>query len=345
MANTENQPSTNEMSRNRRSSFTSATLSNLFPRSNSVSGGTPVFPGPIASAALNDQNRRRRLSMSTASALGLSGTSPISTGGGAGGGPSGLGLRRASMSTSSSASDAAVDESAIEEDDAAPRGSPNAPSARRTSFGAQAMLNLRGSGGSVGANANGRQLSSPGGRRQPQNRPRALSPTTSPSPSSLSSPFAPPAAVSPRSSSSFSFSVRPKGGFVAGLHSPRTASDKFPLFAARADQGYNWPEQFRSRAESSVVSGSRASFSFASGLGSSPPRSGGFAVIPSFGAGAGGGVSGGGIRQDRSKSVSDAETTAVPAARPTPSRPRQQQPRPKPDHFQERILKGDFYMD
>jgi len=46
---------------------------------------------------------------------------------------------------------------------------------------------------------------------------------------------------------------------------------------------------------------------------------------------------------ERAKSVSEmpAPPTAVPAPVPAPVRP---QPR-KPDAFQERILKGDFYMD
>ncbi|KAK2073139.1 hypothetical protein P8C59_007442 [Phyllachora maydis] len=103
--------------------------------------------------------------------------------------------------------------------------------------------------------------------------------------------------------------------------------------AGSNDQGFNWSEQLRSRAESNVAAGSRPSFSFASGMNASPPRGN-----PAGGGGGGGG--GGGPRaagHDRAQSVSD--MPAPPAqARP----PRQPQ---KPDHFQERILKGDFYMD
>jgi hypothetical protein len=87
---------------------------------------------------------------------------------------------------------------------------------------------------------------------------------------------------------------------------------------SRSDQqGFNWSEQLRSRAESNVTGGPRTSFS----MSNSPPRS----AAPIH---------------DRAKSVSDmpappAQAAAVKAA---PARP-------KPDAFQERILKGDFYMD
>jgi hypothetical protein len=85
------------------------------------------------------------------------------------------------------------------------------------------------------------------------------------------------------------------------------------------DQGFNWSEQLRSRAES-TVQGSRPTFSLA-GLSSSPPRAA---------AGAG---------HERAKSVS--EMPQPPAQAPKPKQPERQ----KPDAFQERILKGDFYMD
>lgn len=88
-----------------------------------------------------------------------------------------------------------------------------------------------------------------------------------------------------------------------------------------SDQAYNWSEQLRSRAESSV-SGARPSF--ASGMNGSPPRqSNGF--------------------HDRAKSVSEmpAPPQQAAAVKPKPA----QAPRPKPDAMQERILKGDFYMD
>jgi hypothetical protein len=81
-------------------------------------------------------------------------------------------------------------------------------------------------------------------------------------------------------------------------------------------QGFNWSEQLRSRAESSV-SGARPVFSSVS---HSPPRN------P--------------INHDRAKSVSDMPQPPMQASAVKP-----RQDRPKPDAFQERILKGDFYMD
>lgn len=84
-----------------------------------------------------------------------------------------------------------------------------------------------------------------------------------------------------------------------------------------SDQGFNWSEQLRSRAESSV-SGMRPTF----GAASSPPRSGNGT-------------------HDRAKSVSDMPAPPQQAAALKPK----QSERPKPDHMQERILKGDFYMD
>jgi len=84
-------------------------------------------------------------------------------------------------------------------------------------------------------------------------------------------------------------------------------------------QGYNWSEQLRSRAESTVSSASRPSFSFASGAGASPQNT---------------------AQHDRAKSVSDMPQPPTQAAAMKPK-----QERPKPDAFQERILKGDFYMD
>jgi len=92
------------------------------------------------------------------------------------------------------------------------------------------------------------------------------------------------------------------------------------------DQGFNWSDQLRSRAES-TVSGTRPSFSFSSGISASPPRG-------SISAGPPSGIS---PHHDRAKSVSD-----MPA--PPAQAPRARAPQ-KPDHFQERILKGDFYMD
>jgi hypothetical protein len=97
---------------------------------------------------------------------------------------------------------------------------------------------------------------------------------------------------------------------------PRTTSD-YPVSARPGEgSGFNWSEQLRSRAESSVSQTQRPSFSTSP----SGPKT-----------------------HDRTKSVSEmpAPPMAVPPPVVAPARPISK----KPDAFQERILKGDFYMD
>lgn len=140
-ANNENN-SPNESPKPRRGSFTTQTFTNIFGRSNSTSGApTAPFPGPITTAAVQDQ--RRRMSIST---LGLSGTSPTQST------PFTFGARRGSVSTAGSES---FDESAIDDDDGpSARSVPTTPFARRMSFGAQALRSARG-GGSPGTSGEG----------------------------------------------------------------------------------------------------------------------------------------------------------------------------------------------
>lgn len=290
-----------DMQHNRRGSVTSAAFANLFQRSNSTTAGTPVFPGAITSAAINEQ--RRRLSLSTTS-LGLSGTSPT-------GNPAFN--RRASLSTNNSDS---VDENAIEEEDytTASRTAPVSPFARRMSFGTSAAMRRPG-GGSPGT-GNGRpNTQSPSMQRR----------------GTVAGPLSPPdsaaaSATSWKSQSSTAPQAKPSNpNNSSNTTRPRALSDLFS--ATPKDQGFNWSEQLRSRAESTVASGQRPSFSFASGMTGSPPRTG--AVAPPS-------------THDRTKSVS--EMPAPPAQTPKPRSP-PRDTRPKPDAFQERILKGDFYMD
>lgn len=80
--------------------------------------------------------------------------------------------------------------------------------------------------------------------------------------------------------------------------------------------GFNWSEQLRSRAESSVSQSQRPSFSSTSPVASKTIH-------------------------DRAKSVSEMPAPPVAVPPPAPARPVRKQP----DAFQERILKGDFYMD
>ena len=287
-SNNDNTTSTDAPSRARRGSFTTQTFNNIFGgRSNSTSGApTAPFPGPITTAAAQDQ--RRRMSIST---LGLSGTSPTQSA------PFTFGGRRGSVSTAGSDS---IDENAIDDDDGPGRSNPTTPFARRISFGAQALRTVRGNG-------------SPGSTG------RAPSYTTAPLPSIPSG---------PRSSRSGSGSQNggvtpPKAQNQANQAStqskPRTASD-YPVSARPGENsGFNWSEQLRSRAESSVSQSQRPSF----------PNSPSVAKITQM------------PMHERTRSVSEmpAPPTAVPA--PPPARPIQK----KPDAFQERILKGDFYMD
>ncbi|KAI5927669.1 hypothetical protein F4810DRAFT_706413 [Camillea tinctor] len=232
----------------------------------------------VVSAAARDQ--RRRLSVTT---LGLSGTSPPSQNSSNANTPHNL--RRGSISTNNSE---AIDESAVEDDEYA-KPPPSSPFARRISFGAQAMRSIRtGPGpvspGSVGRPAlHSRRFSSSGQSHPP--------PTSAPS-----------AAAARRISTSQ----------ASNTHSKRSSSD---MLSARSDNGYNWSEQLRSRAESSLTS-----------------------HRPSFGAGTSGSPSRFNAQHDRAKSVSDMPPPPQQAAAMQPRHVE----RPKPDAMQERILKEDF---
>ncbi|KAI1184672.1 hypothetical protein F5B17DRAFT_411182 [Nemania serpens] len=275
----------------RRGSVTSAAFSSLFHRSNSVSApgtgrgdgngngngnGAPAGRESVSAAAARDQ--RRRLSVNT---LGLSGASPPSA-------STPFGIRRASISTTNSDS---IDENAIEDDEPA-KMPVTSPFARRTSFGAQAMRNMR------------TGQTSPGSGRPAQLARRTSIATSRQLPLAASPIYS---TVSRRMSTSQASNTLPA----------RTSSD-MPF--ARSDNGYNWAEQLRYRAESSVA-GQRPTFGSTAAPGS-PPR----AANP---------------HHDRAKSVSD---MPAPPRQPEVMKPRRPE-RPKPDHMQERILKGDFYMD
>ncbi|KAG9250005.1 uncharacterized protein F5Z01DRAFT_431733 [Emericellopsis atlantica] len=224
---------------------------------------------------------RRRLSVTT---LGLSGASQS--------GAASLGIRRGSMSTNSNNSDS-IDENAIEDDDTGARTAPTTPFTRRMSFGGSAVRGYR-PGGSPG-NGNNNPSSPP--PAQPMRRPSVAATL----------------AASRRASIGMATSLPQASNF-------KTQSNPSDSVARSDQQGFNWSEQLRSRAESNVTQGPRPSFSLAS---SSPPRAG--API-----------------HDRAKSISDlpAPPVQTPVAKPQPPPQRQ-----KPDAFQERILKGDFYMD
>jgi hypothetical protein len=193
-----------------------------------------------------------------------------------------FGGRRGSVSTDRSDS---IDENAIDDDDSPGRSNPTTPFVRRMSFGAQALRS--------------RTNGSPG--------------TTGRSPSYTASSTLPTIPAGPRSGGAVS---PPQANQASTQSKPRTASD-FPVSARPGEGGFNWSEQLRSRAESTVSQSQRPSF----------PTS----VSPSKPMPA----------HERTKSVSEMPTPPVSVPAPAPARPARKQP----DAFQERILKGDFYMD
>ncbi|KAA6415448.1 MAG: hypothetical protein FRX48_00163 [Lasallia pustulata] len=157
---TENSPPPSPSAR--RASFSPGQkFSELFGRSASVSGGataTSAYPGSIANAAANVQRQQgRRMSIST---LGLSGsptqTSPFA-------GPLG---RRESCSSGGSGSPS-TDENAVEDGDAGTSPASSSPFARRMSFGARALRDVRTGNGNFNGRASISSLaSSPSAHRR-----------------------------------------------------------------------------------------------------------------------------------------------------------------------------------
>lgn len=301
------------MQRNRRGSVTQNAFSQLFQRSASIAGGTPTVPSAVTTAAINEQ--RRRLSLSTTTTLGIAGTSPNSA--------SGL-PRRSSTSTNSE-----FDENAIDEEDSpsSSRTVPTTPFSRRMSFGAAAAM--RRPGGTSPSTGNGMHTVQfcVDSTVHPEQRRSTIDAVLSVSPQSASASATPwevlsSTVIQPQAQQNSTAST-----YIASATSSRPRASSDLMSATRADQGFNWSEQLRSRAENTVASGSRPSFSFGSGLTGSPPRP---AAVGPPGS------------HERNRSVS--EMPAPPAQAPKPRSP-PRDARPKPDHFQERILKGDFYMD
>ncbi|KAI5779490.1 hypothetical protein EDC01DRAFT_718976 [Geopyxis carbonaria] len=110
--------------RDRRASFSPGSSLSEFLSSNRQPQSTSAFPGPIASAV----NNHRRMSVS-----GVSGNSPPQM-------QPGFAMRRGSVSSISSSTSTA-DESAVDDNDTS--GSPTSPFARRMSWGARALRDVR----------------------------------------------------------------------------------------------------------------------------------------------------------------------------------------------------------
>ncbi|KAI9856914.1 MAG: hypothetical protein M1824_005068 [Vezdaea acicularis] len=141
----------------RRASFTTGTLSDLFggrapSNPTQPSGNSGGYSGSITAAA--NAQQRRRMSIST---LGLSGSPTQASPWAAAAAASGA--RRGSMSSSGTGS-TGIEESAIEDGDGVPPSTPSSPFARRMSFGARALRDVRG-----GRAASSSQGTSPQGAR------------------------------------------------------------------------------------------------------------------------------------------------------------------------------------
>ncbi|KAM0721786.1 hypothetical protein Q7P37_002711 [Cladosporium fusiforme] len=280
------------------------------PANNNNAGGDAQqgqYPGPITNAAA--QAQRRRMSLTT---LGLSG-SPTA--------PSPFGSFRGRRESFSSANSGSIDESAIEDEFAAKdQSTPTTPFARRMSFGARAMRDIRSStGGSGGGGGDG---SPPGnGRSLPPPAPssqhaRQLS-TSVPSSNGT---------ISSRDKQGRGLSSLPhnhnhhhQSSLSASSSSSRKSfsipfSNRRLTIASATGEGFNWSENLRSRAERTAsIAG---------------PSGGGGVGLPL-----------GSNNHARAKSVATMEAPV----REMPAQPKAASK--KPDHFQERILKGDFYMD
>lgn len=285
----------------RRSSFAGQTFADLFGSGRSAPRNIPnnenqQYPGPITTAAA--QAQRRRMSLTT---VGLSGSSPNST--------SPFNSFRGHRDSISSANSGSIDESAIE-DDLAPKdaSAPTTPFARRMSFGARAMRDIRNSSGGTGGGGGG---GSPG-----QNNGR------SPQPPTTTQHGRAPSYSAATAANNGTISARDTKG--RGLSSLHTRQFSLP-FTFKADsvgmnrrltvhvptgEGFNWSDNLRTRAERGSIAG---------------PAGGGGVGQPL-----------GANNHARAKSVA----TMEPPVQEMPRAPPQ-----KPDHFQERILKGDFYMD
>lgn len=174
-----------------------------------IQAGSPPFPSPITTAAANAQsNQQRRLSITT---LGLSGsptqTTPFGT----------RAMRRESLSSSVGSSSASLEE-AVDDVENTPPNSQASPFARRVSFGAQALREVRGGSGT----GNGRYSSS-------GPYPMAARHQTA----SLANPKNPSSASSAAASTSKSY---PK-------------NDRSNLSWRPLGEGFNWSEALRTRAE------------------------------------------------------------------------------------------------
>lgn len=320
----------------RRSSLAGQTLADLFGNGNGnrqqqqrpaeASLQTPQSQGPITAAA--QQANQRRLSLTT---LGLSGspsqTSPFGS------------YRTGRRESISSANSSSVDESAIAEDDVSGQkdSNPTTPFARRMSFGAKALRDVRGGGNSGSSNGRSNPVNGSGHASvaPPPPPPSSLSNHKGRTPSysgAISSrdvkgrglschlPLPFPYPQIPTDTSPSNTRPNPHSNIRANNETAQkliTANYVGSVTSpAATNEGFNWSENFRTRAE-------RSSISAGSGQQS--------------------------LHHTRAKSVASSGVEPPKEMPKAPVAPPAEKPKPalqqRPDHFQERILKGDFYMD
>lgn len=219
-ADRDHSPTTTSPPSQRRPSLTPGSFSDIFSKPNNSnmnnSTGSSSFPNPITTAAAaNAQSNRRRMSITT---LGLSGsptqTSPFSSFAG----------RRESLSSSESYEDA------VDDNDASPANNPTSPFARRVSFGAQALRDVRGGGGNGTGNG-----------RYPSSGSSPLATSRHPV-SSTSSTYA-------NDDPSSSLSSSSPSSTAAGISTNKLKNERSDRSWRPLGEGFNWSAALRTRAE------------------------------------------------------------------------------------------------
>ncbi|MCJ1447436.1 MAG: hypothetical protein MMC23_007947 [Stictis urceolatum] len=221
--------------------------------------------------------------------------------------------RQRQESYSSTSTSPGDNESAIDDSADGPPSAGSSPFARRMSFGARAMRDAR--GGQAGSyNGRASSVSANSTAASPPSSATAAARKASGPSRGVGAVEEEPSEPQPHAHS-HPFS---KSHSYSKSHSKSPSNPSNPFkessnpFIRRAGEGFSWSDQLRSRAErsASITSPANAGMNPAGGLG-------------------------GGMNHTRANTVAVAE-------QPVKEMPKQ----PKaPDHFQERILKGDFYMD
>ncbi|KAL5596965.1 hypothetical protein BROUX41_006361 [Berkeleyomyces rouxiae] len=329
----------------RRGSVGNAVFSNLF-RSNSIS----TQPSAATAASVPDTHRRRLSSVSVG--LHQSGIAPPSTT------PANFTLAPAQLRRSSTIS--LLDENAIEDDDTPSPLSGRSPplssiSSRRASFARPRTVTGTASPpfslsptstnlpldhqppprSTAGLDPEDQDAQQPGYRVSDDPMPTESYLAGAVRRISLSGPAAAKSAreavtsVRPRKTSLPS--SQPPAALSSNLHSASRATDQ-----QQQHQHFTWADQLRSRAE-----GRSSTF-----MSSSPPRGAPYSPVAPTSTTASSHRRESSISSEMMPPYQTSALAPAPASASVPSLPTPRaKPRQKPDAFQERILKGDFYMD